>query len=56
MENKMNNIEKELFKLQDKKYQKLQSKILPNLDQNTIIGVRTPDLKKYANMLVLYSL
>ena len=51
MENKMNNIEKELFKLQDKKYQKLQSKILPNLDANTIIGVRTPDLKKYAKKL-----
>ena len=47
----MNNIEKELFKLQDKKYQELQSKILPNLDANTIIGVRTPDLKKYAKKL-----
>lgn len=47
----MNDIEKELFKLQDKKYQELQSKILPNLDANTIIGVRTPDLKKYAKKL-----
>ena len=47
----MNNIEKDLFKLQDKKYRELQSKILPNLDSNTIIGVRTPDLKKYAKKL-----
>ena len=47
----MNNIEKDLFKLQDKKYRELQSKILPNLDANTIIGVRTPDLKKYAKKL-----
>ena len=42
----------ELFKLQDIKYKELQSKIIPNVDSNTIIGVRTPELKKYAKDLV----
>ncbi len=47
----MNNIIRDLYNLQDKKYKELQSKILPTLDPNTIIGVRTPDLKKYAKTL-----
>ena len=48
----MNNIIRDLYNLQDKKYKELQSKILPTLDPNTIIGVRTPDLKKYAKTLL----
>jgi hypothetical protein len=47
----VNNIIRDLYNLQDKKYKELQSKILPTLDPNTIIGVRTPDLKKYAKTL-----
>ncbi len=47
----MNNLIRDLYNLQDKKYKELQSKILPTLDPNTIIGVRTPDLKKYAKTL-----
>ena len=47
----MNNIIRDLYNLKDKKYKELQSKILPTLDPNTIIGVRTPDLKKYAKTL-----
>ena len=46
----MKNIEKELFKLQDKKYQELQYRIIPNIDN--IIGVRTPDIRKLAKSLV----
>ena len=46
------NIKEELFKLQDKKYQVLQKKIIPNVDPNTIIGVRTPELRIYAKKLV----
>ena len=44
----MNNITDKLFKLQDKKYQEMQFKIIPNIDNSTIIGVRTPDIKKLA--------
>ena len=45
-------VEEELLKLQDKKYRDIQIKILPTLDPNTIIGVRTPDLRKYAKELI----
>lgn len=44
----MKSIEKKLFKLQDKKYQEMQFKIIPNIDKSTIIGVRTPEIKKLA--------
>ena len=47
----MRNIEKDLFKLQDKKYREMQIKIIPNIDPNSIIGVRTPELRKYAKDL-----
>ena len=43
---------KELFKLQDKKYQEMQYKIIPNIDSSTIIGVRTPELRKLAKTLI----
>ena len=39
-------IEKELFKLQDKKYQEFQKKLCP--ETNNIIGVRIPVLRKFA--------
>ena len=45
------NIEKELFKLQDKKYRDMQITIIPTVKAETIIGVRTPDLKKLAKEL-----
>ena len=40
------NIEKELFKLQDKKYQEFQKKLCPENDN--IIGIRIPVLRKFA--------
>ena len=40
------NIEKELFKLQDKKYQEFQQKLSP--ETNNIIGIRIPILRKFA--------
>ena len=45
------NIEKELFKLQDKKYRDMQITIIPTVKAETIIGVRTPELKKIAKKL-----
>ncbi len=48
----MNNIREKLFKLQDKKYREFQIKLIPNIDSDTIIGVRTPELRNYAKQLV----
>lgn len=48
----MKNITDKLYELQDIKYKELQAKIIPNVDQNTIIGVRTPELRKYAKELI----
>ena len=41
-------IQKELFAHQDKTYRELQIKILPSVVPETIIGVRTPELRKMA--------
>ena len=46
------NIKETLFKLQDKKYQEMQFKIIPNIEPNTIIGVRTPELRSLAKELI----
>lgn len=43
-------MEEKLFKLQDKKYQELQYRTIPNVEN--IIGVRTPELRKLAKELV----
>lgn len=43
-------MEEELFKLQDKKYQELQYRTIPNVEN--IIGVRTPELRKLAKAIV----
>lgn len=45
-------IRSELFKLQDKKYRDFNGKLLTNIDKETMIGVRTPELKKYAKKLI----
>ena len=37
-----------LLKVQDKKYKEFQAKLVPNIDPNTIIGVRTPDMRNIA--------
>lgn len=37
-----------LFELQDTKYRELQTRTIPNIDPDTIIGVRTPDLRALA--------
>lgn len=42
---------KELHELQDEKYRKFQSKLIPSIDPETMIGVRTPELRKLAKSL-----
>ena len=43
------NIEKDLFELQDKEYRQFQIKLCPGV--NNIIGVRLPELRKYAKKI-----
>lgn len=42
-----------LFLLQDLKYKEFQASLIPSVDKNSIIGVRTPELKKIAKNLFL---
>ena len=37
-----------LKKYEDDKYKEFQAKLVPNIDSNTIIGVRTPDMRRIA--------
>ena len=46
-----NRIREELFSLQDKKYREFQAKLIPTVDPETVIGVRTPQLRKLAKRL-----
>ena len=45
-------IRETLFQLQDVKYRDFQSKLIPTAEADTVIGVRTPDLRKYAKKLI----
>lgn len=42
------NITEKLFENQDLKYKEFQSKLMPTIDEDTIIGVRTPMVRKLA--------
>ena len=44
-------IRKELFSMQDLEYKKFHEKLVPNLAQEVIIGVRTPKLREFAKRL-----
>ena len=45
-------IRKELMRLQDTKYREFQIRLLPTVEPERIIGVRTPELRKYAKQLL----
>ena len=49
---KMNETEKyvqqKLFELQDEKYRDFHAALMPTVDKETVIGVRSPQLKKFA--------
>lgn len=47
------NIEEKLLSLKDPKYQEFQSKLVPNIDKNLIIGIKTPDLRNLAKEIFL---
>ena len=48
---KCREISEHLFELQDTEYRDFQSKLIPTVDAKCFIGVRTPDLRKYASAL-----
>lgn len=47
----MINVRKELFSAADSKYKEFHKKLIPNVDENKIIGVRIPDLRKIGKKL-----
>ena len=47
----MEQITKGLFELQDEEYRKFHAKLVPTIDFEKIIGVRTPQLRKYAKQI-----
>lgn len=44
----MDAIQERLFALQDLKYREFHSKLMPTVNKDRIIGVRTPDLRKFS--------
>ncbi len=45
----MNSIQKQLFEMQDLEYKAFHSKLMPTIEEDKIIGVRIPILRKFAN-------
>ena len=44
----MTDIQKELFVMKDQEYKKFHSGLIPTVNPDNIIGIRTPDLRKFA--------
>lgn len=44
----MNNIQKKLFEMQDLQYKSFHSKLMPTVNPDKIIGIRVPQLRKFA--------
>lgn len=47
----MEEIQKHLFELQDMAYRDFHSRLMPDIDKETIIGIRVPMLRKYAKSI-----
>ncbi len=43
-------VRRELFVMQDPAYREFQSRLIPTVDRETVIGVRTPQLRRFAKM------
>ena len=44
-------IQKKLFEMQDAKYKEFQAKLIPTINADTVIGVRAPEIRKFAKEL-----
>ena len=49
---KINEIRERLLSMQDTKYRDFQAKLIPTVEADSVIGVRTPELRKYATELI----
>ncbi len=47
-----NTVIKRLFEMRDVSYRDFTAKLIPNIDSNSIIGVRIPELRSYAKELI----
>lgn len=47
-ESVIKNVQRELFAMQDLKYRDFHAKLMPTVNKDTVIGVRTPELRKFA--------
>ena len=47
-DNQISELQKQLFSLSDKAYKTFQEKLMPSVDPNAVIGIRTPDLRRFA--------
>lgn len=47
----MEEIKRKLFTLQDIKYRDFHSKLMPDIDKETVIGIRVPVLRKFAKSI-----
>ena len=47
----MEEIQKQLFELQDMAYRDFHSRLMPDIDKETVIGIRVPMLRKYAKSI-----
>ena len=52
----MEEIQKHLFELQDMAYRDFHSRLMPDIDKETIIGIRVPVLRKYAKSIAVTEL
>lgn len=43
------NLQKQLFEMQDLNYRKFQSRIVPNVEKERIIGIRIPQLRRFSS-------
>ncbi len=54
MEYTVQNIKDKLFEMQDLEYKAFHSRLMPTISPETIIGVRTPALRKFAKEIAKY--
>lgn len=48
----MEEIQNQLFELQDMAYRDFHSRLMPGIDKETVIGIRVPMLRKYAKSII----
>ena len=44
----MTDLQKQLFALQDEKYREFHCRLIPGVDEDRVIGIRVPVLRKFA--------